>query len=119
MNRIALFVSALCLALCLALLLVLPLSAQAARQSVQLSVPGMDCALCPITVKKALSRVKGVEQVQVDYDKRLASVIFDEALTDVAALTRATRDAGYPSTPVARPGTSTTWPCRRRSCNRG
>ncbi len=103
MNRVAGFVSAPCLALCLALLLVLPLPAQAARQSVQLSVPGMDCALCPITVKKALSRVKGVEQVQVDHGKRLASVVYDDVLTDVAALTQATRDAGYPSKPVAQP----------------
>ena len=32
----------------------------AATQTVTLSVPGMTCAACPITVKKALSKVEGV-----------------------------------------------------------
>jgi len=35
----------------------------AATQTVTLSVPGMTCAACPITVKKALSRVPGVSNV--------------------------------------------------------
>jgi len=32
----------------------------ATSQTVKLSVPGMTCAACPLTVKKALSRVEGV-----------------------------------------------------------
>ena len=63
-----------------------------------LAVPGMTCAACPITVKKALTRVDGVTRVEVDYDRRHAVVRFDEAKADVAGLTRATVDAGYPST---------------------
>ena len=35
-------------------------------QTVTLSVPGMTCAACPITVKKALSKVEGVDQGQGD-----------------------------------------------------
>lgn len=70
----------------------------AAEKNVTLDVRGMTCATCPITVKKALSRVKGVSRVDVDYDKRQAVVIFDDAKTNVGALTRATADAGYPST---------------------
>ena len=31
----------------------------AATQTVTLAVPGMTCAACPITVKKALSKVEG------------------------------------------------------------
>ena len=34
---------------------------------VVLDVENMTCAVCPITVKKALSRVPGVSQVTVDY----------------------------------------------------
>lgn len=33
----------------------------AATQSVTLSVPDMNCAACPITVKKALTNVSGVK----------------------------------------------------------
>ena len=70
----------------------------AATQSVTLSVPSMNCAACPITVKKALTKVPGVSKTEVSLEKREAKVSFDDAKTNVEALTRATKDAGYPST---------------------
>ncbi len=69
----------------------------AAMQSVTLSVPGMTCAACPITVKHALSKVEGVSRTEVNFDKREAVVTFDDARTSVQKLTKATEDAGYPS----------------------
>ena len=69
----------------------------AAPQTVTLSVPDMSCAACPITVKKALSRVEGVNEVDVSFEKLEATVTFDDAKTTVQALTQATADAGYPS----------------------
>ncbi len=69
----------------------------AATRTVTLSVPGMTCAACPITVKKALSKVDGVSQALVSYDTREAIVTFDDAKTNVQKLTAATKDAGYPS----------------------
>lgn len=68
-----------------------------ATQTVTLSVPGMTCAACPITVKTALSRVEGVTEIAVSFDKLEAVVTFDDAKTSVQALTKATADAGYPS----------------------
>lgn len=70
----------------------------AAPKTITLVVPGMTCATCPITVKAALNKVKGVTKVNVDLDKKEAVVAFDDAKTNVEALTKATRDAGYPST---------------------
>ena len=70
----------------------------AATQTVTLSVPGMNCAACPITVKKALGKVPGVSETEVNLDKREAAVTFDDARANVEALTRATLNAGYPST---------------------
>lgn len=70
----------------------------AATQTAALSVPGMTCAACPITVKKALSRVDGVNEVNVSFEKKEATVTFDDAKTNLDALTKATADAGYPST---------------------
>jgi mercuric ion binding protein len=72
--------------------------AQAAPQTVTLDVPGMNCAACPITIKKAISKVDGVSKVDVSYDKRQAVVTFDDARTSVHKLTQATENAGYPST---------------------
>jgi periplasmic mercuric ion binding protein len=69
----------------------------AATQTVTLAVPGMTCAACPITVKKALSKVEGVSKTDVNFDKREAVVTFDDAKTNVQKLTRATEEAGYPS----------------------
>ncbi|EKS72798.1 mercury resistance system periplasmic binding protein MerP [Caballeronia sp. Lep1P3] len=69
----------------------------AATQTVKLSVPGMTCAACPITVKQALSKVAGVEKTDVRFDQREAIVTFDDSRTNVQALTKATADAGYPS----------------------
>ena len=72
----------------------------AAPKTVTLAVPGMDCPVCPLTVKKSLSKVPGVEQATVNFDKRQAVVRFDDSKATVEALTRATKDAGYPSTLV-------------------
>lgn len=69
----------------------------ASTQTVTLSVPGMTCAACPITVKKAISKVAGVSKTDVSFDKREAVVTFDDAKTSVQKLTKATEDAGYPS----------------------
>ncbi len=72
-------------------------SVWAATQPVTLAVPGMTCAACPITVKKAIAKVDGVNKVVVSYDKREAVVSFDDAKASVQALTQATGNAGYPS----------------------
>jgi len=71
--------------------------AWAATQTVTLAVPGMNCATCPITIKKALSKVDGVSKVDVTFEPREAVVTFDDAKTSVQKLTKATGDAGYPS----------------------
>lgn len=72
--------------------------AWATPRTVTLSVPTMDCPVCPITVKKALGQVAGVTKAEVNFDKRQATVTFDDAKASVEALTRATKEAGYPST---------------------
>jgi periplasmic mercuric ion binding protein len=67
-------------------------------ETVALDVKNMICALCPITVKKALEKVPGVTSAEVDFDKKTARVTFDPDKTSPTALTKATSDAGYPST---------------------
>lgn len=69
----------------------------AASKTVTLSVANMTCAACPITVKKALSRVEGVEKIEVSYESKEAVVTYDDAKTNVEALAKATEGAGYPS----------------------
>ena len=83
------------------LLALLSMPTWAAMQTVTLSVPGMTCSTCPITIKIALSKVEGVSQVDVSYPDREAMVTFDDTRTSMKALTEATSNAGYPSTPLA------------------
>jgi len=54
--------------------------ALAVQRTVVLSVPSMNCAACPITVRKALEKISGVQTVK-----------------SVEQLTEATKNAGYPS----------------------
>lgn len=75
----------------------LSLPATAAQRTVVLSVPSMNCAACPITVRKALEKVSGVQAVKVTLEPPEAVVTFDDAKTSVDQLTEATRQAGYPS----------------------
>jgi mercuric ion binding protein len=70
----------------------------AAPRTVVLDVQNMTCAVCPLTVKKALEYVSSVRQVTVDYASKTATVEFDDAATAAEKLTEATKAAGYPST---------------------
>lgn len=46
---------------------------------------------------QALSKVDGVSKASVSFEQRAAVVTFDDAKTSVQKLTKATEDAGYPS----------------------
>lgn len=72
-------------------------TAAAALTEVSFDVPDMTCALCPLTVKTAMSGVEGVQSVEVDFDSRSATVTFDPALTNAAAIAEASAQAGYPA----------------------
>ena len=66
-------------------------------QTVSLTIPTMDCATCPITIKAALMRVPGVSSAKVSYARREAVVVFDNEKTSLDELKKATTEAGYPS----------------------
>lgn len=84
----------------IAILLALPAAAFAGSpQTVVLDVQKMTCALCSVTVKKALEKVPGVAEAKIDYDGKTATVKFDPERTTAAMLVKATTDAGFPATP--------------------
>lgn len=82
-----------------ALVTLMPLAAFAATpQTAVLDLQNMTCELCQVTVKKSLEKVAGVSQARIDYVKKTATVTFDADKTNTTALTKATTDAGFPST---------------------
>ena len=74
-----------------------PHASLAGQKTVVLSVPDMNCSACPITVRKALEKVAGVQNVKATLEPPEASVTFDDAKTSIEKLTEATKRAGYPS----------------------
>ena len=84
----------------LTLALLVPGPALAAIQTAILSVPTMSCASCPVPIKAALTKVPGVASIKSDLAKRQTTIVYDDARTDFAALSKATAGAGFPSTPV-------------------
>ena len=72
----------------------------AEENSVVLSVPGMKCPACPVTVMVAIKRVQGVKSVDADFESKLAVVTYDDQLTNISSLQEAARNVGFPSTVV-------------------
>ncbi len=70
------------------------------QQSVTLKLENMTCAMCTVTIKKALQKIDGVQKVAVDYDAKTAMVTFYSHKTNSTALIKATTDAGYPGSLV-------------------
>jgi mercuric ion binding protein len=74
-------------------------SACAAERTVTLAVQNMYCAACPHTVSASLKAVPGVERVMISLQQKTTTITYDDARTNVKALTAATTNAGYPSAP--------------------
>ena len=68
-----------------------------AQSAATFYIENMTCALCPVTVKAAMSGVAGVASVAIDFAARTALVVFDPAVTDAAAIAQASEQAGYPA----------------------
>lgn len=79
-------------------------TAMAAERTVTLAVENMTCASCPYIVKKSMEGVPGVSEVAVSYEKKTATVTFDDAKASVDAIAGASASTGYPATLVKRGG---------------
>jgi mercuric ion binding protein len=84
----------------MALLSLLAQPVNAAERSATFAVSNMTCALCPITVKSAISQVPGVISVEVNQDLGQATVSYDDTRTAIDAIAAASTNAGYPATQV-------------------
>jgi mercuric ion binding protein len=80
------------------LLICAPIAAVAAspRTSV-LDIQNMTCPTCSITIRRALENLPGVIDARVDYNHKTATVRYDPAKTNGAALEKATTNAGFPA----------------------
>lgn len=61
------------------------------------AVEKMTCITCPLTVRKAMQRVKGVSEVHVDFDSKSATVTYDPNLTTEQQIADASNNVGFPA----------------------
>jgi copper chaperone CopZ len=63
-----------------------------------LGIEGMTCDNCVKTLTKALKRVNGIKDVNVERESARASITFDTTKTDMAAIHEAILKSGYKPT---------------------
>ena len=76
-------------------------NSQPATREITLPVSGMTCAACVRKVEKALTRVPGVEEANVNLSAGKAGVTYDPSAASVSEMERAVTDIGY-EVPLAR-----------------
>lgn len=60
-------------------------------------VEKMTCAACPLTVKKAMSAVEGVQSIVVNFKAKTVTAVFDPTLVDANAIAQASTAVGFPA----------------------
>lgn len=64
-------------------------------KTITLEMNSMQCDMCVENVTKAINSVKGVEKVEVDLDKKTATVTYNTDQTNKKAIVKAITSAGY------------------------
>jgi copper chaperone len=62
---------------------------------ITIEVGGMSCGGCARNVSKALKNLPGVSEVDVSLERDSATVRYDAAQVDVAAMRQAVEEAGF------------------------
>ena len=69
-----------------------------ADRFVLIRIEGMHCHKCEQSIKKALQRMPGVHEVEVDFASGQASVLFDPGAINIGQLIEAVKETGYKPT---------------------
>lgn len=88
-NRVFLF---------LAILALIPISSKASLilhdKTVEISLPTIQCGMCVRTIEKALNKLNGVINAEVDFENKKVTVTYNHK-TSVAKIEKAITRAGY------------------------
>ncbi len=81
------------------LLLLFAGSAFAKDVKKEIKVSGMTCGACAVSVKSALTKVKGVKSAVVSNEKGLATVVYDDEQANEQQLREAINKTGFRAEP--------------------
>ncbi len=84
----------------LAIVLLLAGSGMAKDATTQIKVSGMTCSACAVSVKRGLEKTKGVKSTDVNAEKGLATVIYDDSQVSEQQLRDAVNKTGFKAEPV-------------------
>src|SRR6266478_1482955 len=65
--------------------------AVANEATAEMKVPAMDCAACTVVIKRALTQMKGVKAVDLNVEKRTATVAYDDTQVTEAQIGKSIR----------------------------
>jgi mercuric ion binding protein len=82
----------------IAVLFMVPVNGSTAEQQVVIDIQGMTCELCPIAIKKSLSRVEGVKNVKISFKEKTGWVTVNETVTDQELLEAITKPGDFSGT---------------------
>ena len=60
-----------------------------------IKVPKMDCDACAVVVKQALTKTKGVKNANIDVDKRIVTVVYEDSQIEVPQLRQVIQKTGF------------------------
>jgi len=75
---------------------------QSTIQTASIKVESAVCGTCGDTITEALKGIEGVQEASVDIEKKVATVQFLTAKTDLSKLERAVAEAGYDANDIKR-----------------
>jgi copper chaperone CopZ len=58
-------------------------------------VPAMDCDACTVVIKRTLKQTKGVKTVDLNVEKRMATIIYDDTQVTETQVERAIEKVGF------------------------
>ena len=70
-------------------------AAIAKEATAELKVPAMDCAACTVVIKKALTQTKGVKTVDLNVEKRTATVVYEDSQVTELQIAKAIEKVGF------------------------
>jgi copper chaperone CopZ len=79
-------------------------SVAADTSTVRLHIDGMTCGGCAISARVLLERMEGVDDASVDYESRVATVVYDAARVTPQDMIQALHDAFDYTVVVVEPG---------------
>ena len=74
--------------------------ASAKEVTAAIKVPGMDCDACTVVIRHALTQTKGVKTVDLNVDKRTATIAYEDTQVTEPQILQVIEKSGFKAEPT-------------------